>query len=61
MFESEEWIDPYPPMNIARYSSTHIIVAGGNDCKGRTSSVEVLEVDQEDGTFLSHYLTHGQY
>ncbi len=48
---SGEWTHPYPPMNIARCSSTavsfnnHIIVAGGRDDKGRrTSSVEVLDV-----------------
>ncbi len=50
IFESEEWTHPYPPMNIARQSSTavsfnnHIIVAGGYDDKGPTSSVEVLDV-----------------
>ena len=50
VFESGEWTHPYPPMNIARDSSTavsfnnHIIVAGGRDDKGRTSSVEVLDV-----------------
>ncbi len=50
VFESEEWTHPYPPMNIARFSSTavsfnnHIIVAGGHDDKRRTSSVEVLDV-----------------
>ncbi|XP_064407318.1 uncharacterized protein LOC135352087 isoform X1 [Halichondria panicea] len=50
VFESGEWTHPYPPMNIARDYSTavsfnnHIIVAGGNDDKGRTSSVEVLDV-----------------
>ncbi|XP_064389621.1 traf2 and NCK-interacting protein kinase-like isoform X5 [Halichondria panicea] len=50
IFESEEWTHPYPLMNIARYSSTavsfnnHIIVAGGVDGKGQTSSVEVLDV-----------------
>ena len=50
VFESGEWTHPYPPMNIARYSSTavsfnnHIIVAGGVDGKGQTSSVEVLDV-----------------
>ena len=50
MFESGEWTHPYPPMNIARVSSTavsfnnHIIVAGGNDDKGHISSVEVLDV-----------------
>ena len=49
-FESGEWTHPYPPMNIARYSSTavsfnnYIIVAGGRDDKGHTSSVEVLDV-----------------
>ena len=49
-FESGEWTHPYPPMNIARDYSTavsfnnHIIVAGGEDDKGRTSSVEVLDV-----------------
>ena len=48
---SGEWTHPYPPMNIARHSSTavsfnnHIIVAGGRDDKRRTtSSVEVLDV-----------------
>ena len=50
VFESREWTHPYPPMNIARSSSTavsfnnHIIVAGGCDDKGRSSSVEVLDV-----------------
>ncbi len=50
VFESGEWTHPYPPMNIARIFSTavsfsnHIIVAGGRDDKGRTSSVEVLDV-----------------
>ena len=50
VFESGEWPHPYPPMNIARIFSTavsfnnHIIVAGGYDDKGRTSSVEVLDV-----------------
>ncbi|XP_064407475.1 mitogen-activated protein kinase kinase kinase kinase 4-like isoform X3 [Halichondria panicea] len=50
VFESGEWTHPYPPMNIARDSSTafsfnnHIIVAGGRDDKGRISSVEVLDV-----------------
>ena len=50
VFESGEWPHPYPPMNIARDSSTavsfnnHIIVAGGRGDKGRTSSVEVLDV-----------------
>ncbi|XP_064388795.1 kelch-like protein 2 [Halichondria panicea] len=50
MFESWEWTHPYPPMNIARSSSTavsfnnHIIVAGGRDDEGPTSSVEVLDV-----------------
>ena len=50
VFESGEWTHPYPPMNIARHSSTavsfnnHIIVAGGHDDKGLTSSVEVLDV-----------------
>ena len=50
VFESGEWTHPYPPMNIARDYSTavsfnnHIIVAGGNDDKGRTSSVEGLDV-----------------
>ena len=49
-FESGEWTHPYPPMNIARDCSTavsfnnHIIVAGGDDDKGRTSTVEVLDV-----------------
>ena len=50
VFESGEWTHPYPPMNIARSSSTavsfnnHIIVAGGRDDKERISSVEVLDV-----------------
>ena len=51
VFESGEWPHPYPPMNIARSSSTavsfnnHIIVAGGHDDKGHAlSSVEVLDV-----------------
>ncbi len=51
VFESGEWTHPYPPMNIARYSSTavsfnnHIIVAGGRDDKDYAfSSVEVLDV-----------------
>ena len=50
VFESGKWPHPYPPMNIARSCSTAvsfnnlIIVAGGQDNKGRTSSVEVLDV-----------------
>ena len=51
IFESGKWTHPYPPMNIARHSSTavsfnnHIIVAGGRHDKGRaSSSVEVLDV-----------------
>ena len=50
VFGSGEWTHPYPPMNIARHSSTavsfnnHIIVAGGYDDKSLTSSVEVLDV-----------------
>ncbi|XP_064407337.1 uncharacterized protein LOC135352100 isoform X2 [Halichondria panicea] len=50
VFEAGEWTHPYPPMNIARESSTavsfnnHIIVAGGRNDKERTSSVEVLDV-----------------
>ena len=50
IFESGEWTHSYPPMNIARNSSTavsfnnHVIVAGGRDDKGYTSSVEVLDV-----------------
>ncbi|XP_064389626.1 serine/threonine-protein kinase TAO3-like isoform X3 [Halichondria panicea] len=51
VLESGEWTHPYPPMNIARQSSTavsfnnHIIVAGGRDGDGRiSSSVEVLDV-----------------
>ncbi len=50
VFKSGEWTHPYPPMNIARNCSTavsfnnHIIVAGGRDGEGRTSSVEVLDV-----------------
>ena len=50
VFELGKWTHPYPPMNIARQSSTavsfnnHIIVAGGRDDKRRTSSVEVMDV-----------------
>ncbi|XP_064389641.1 uncharacterized protein LOC135337608 isoform X2 [Halichondria panicea] len=51
VFKSGEWTHPYPPMNIARNSSTavslnnYIIVAGGVDDEGRiSSSVEVLDV-----------------
>ncbi len=50
VFKSGEWTHPYPPTNIARDFSTavsfnnHIIVAGGEDDKGRISSVEVLDV-----------------
>ncbi len=51
VFKSGEWTHPYPPMNIARDSSTavsfnnHIIVAGGDDDDNRLiSSVEVLDV-----------------
>ncbi len=46
VFESGEWTHPYPPMKIARHSSTavsfnnHIIVAGGRDGEP-TSSVDV--------------------
>ncbi len=45
-----KWTHPYPQMKIARSSSTavsfnnHIIVAGGVDNEGPTSSVEVLDV-----------------
>ena len=50
VFESGEWTHPYPPMNIARHSSTavsfnnHIIVTGGNDKRHTLSSVDVLDV-----------------
>ncbi len=51
VFESGEWTHKYPPMNIARSSSTavsfnnHIIVAGGTVNKEQvTSSVEVFDV-----------------
>ena len=50
VFTSGRWINPYPPMNIARHSSTavscnkYIIVAGGYVDRGRTSSVEMLDV-----------------
>ena len=49
VFESGKWTHPYPPMNVARHSSTavcfnnYIIVAGGRDNLGCTSSVEVLD------------------
>ena len=47
---SGKWANPYPPMNTARVASTafcfnnYIIVAGGWDDQGYTSSVEVLDV-----------------
>ena len=51
VLESGDWShDTYPPMRKALYSSTavsfnnHIIVAGGDDDEGPTSSVEVLDV-----------------
>ena len=51
VLQSDKWNHPYPPMTIARYSSTavsfnnHIIVAGGSDDQHRhISSVEVLDV-----------------
>ena len=51
VLQSDKWTRPYPPMTIARYSSTavsfnnHIIVAGGRDHQHRRiSSVEVLDV-----------------
>ena len=51
VFTSGRWTNPYPPMNIARSSSTavscnnYIIVAGGRDDLVRTSSsVEMLDV-----------------
>ncbi|XP_064398568.1 uncharacterized protein LOC135345141 [Halichondria panicea] len=53
VFESGKWTHPYPPMKIARDSSTavsfnnHIIVAGGYDDKNkRISSVEVLDISR---------------
>ncbi len=65
VFEAGEWTYPYPPMNIARHSSTavsfnnHIIVAGGHDDKGHTSSVEVLDVASRRWYIAqSLYLTH---
>ena len=48
--ESAAYQHPYPPMNIARHSSTavhfinYIIVAGGSSDQGFVSSVEVLDV-----------------
>ena len=50
LFTSGNWANPYPPMNIARYSSTavgvnnYIIVAGGLNDLGHISAVEVLDV-----------------
>ena len=51
MLASGKWVSPYPPMTIARHSSTavsfknYVIVAGGWDNEGcGTSSVEVLDV-----------------
>ncbi len=51
LFESGKWSHPCPTMNIARQSSTAVsfhnyivVVAGGHDDKGPTSSVEVLDV-----------------
>ena len=50
VFESMKWTCPYPPMNIARSSSTavsfnnHIVVAGGYVQGWNISSVEVLDI-----------------
>ena len=51
LLQSDKWTRPYPPMTIARRSSTavsfnnHIIVAGGRVDQDRpVSSVEVLDV-----------------
>ena len=51
LFTARRWINSYPPMTTARHSSTavcfndHIIVAGGWDGQGYTSSVEMLDVE----------------
>ena len=51
VFASGKWINRYPPMNTARYTPTavcynnYIIVAGGYDDQGKsTSSVELLDI-----------------
>ena len=52
VYESGQWINRYPPMNIARHFPTavsfnnYIIVAGGrySDVQGPNSSVEVLDL-----------------
>ncbi len=65
VFKSGEWTHPYPPMNIARNYSTavsfnnHIIVAGGYDDKGYTSSVEVLDVASRRW-YIAQSLPHRQ-
>ena len=51
LFTTRRWINPYPPMNTARWSSTavcfnnYIIVAGGHGDGTYTSSVELLDVE----------------
>ena len=50
VFQAGKLTRPYPPMNIARFSSTavsfnnHIIVAGGSEKGHFSSSVEMLDV-----------------
>ena len=50
-FTTGKWTSPYPPMNTARWSSTavcfnnHIVVVGGWNDQGHTSSVELLDVE----------------
>ena len=58
-FESGHWYQPYPPMNIARSSSTavsfnhYIIVAGGYDDSRRiTATVEILDTSSRSWFFF---------
>ena len=50
VFESGQWTNPFPPMNVSRsYTSTVfyfncLIVAGGSGEQGPLSSVEILDV-----------------
>ena len=59
VFDSEKWTHPFPPMNVARCSSTavcysnRIIVAGGYDEQGLSSSVEVLDVESRSWHIVS--------
>ena len=67
VFTSGRWTNPYPPMNTARYSSTavcynkYIIVAGGHDDEGYTSSVEVLYVPSLGWYYIAESLPKPRY